>query len=160
MKLKLITLCTALLIAIPAHAASRKITVKEAGSFAGCSTVTTLPNASFVYKNSAPVRNARGVMTGLRYEPTLIMKKKVSAGSTTIFSSKGVKIGSCPKTSAHGFAGGRFRCTMQTAALRRSAVKSGSPKVFFTLGGGQCAAVPDAGRCYGSVKGGCNRLIK
>lgn len=131
------------------------------GSFAACSTIYTLPHSSFVYKNSAPVRGSSGAIIYFRREPTLIMKTRFSGGSTTIYASNGVAIGSCPKTSAHGFAGGRMRCTMQTASLRRSAVsKSGSPAALFTLGGGKCAKVPDAGRCYGSSKGLCNQILK
>lgn len=131
------------------------------GAFAACSTTYTLPHSSFIYKNSAPLRGSSGAIIGFRREPTLIMKTRFSGGSTTVYASNGVKIGSCPKTSAHGFAGGRMRCTMQTASLRRSAVSaSGSPAALFTLGGGKCAKVPDAGRCYGSVKGLCNQILR
>ena len=126
----------------------------------GCTTVYTLPNSLFIYKNSAPVRDASGVMIGLRYEPTLIMKKVFPAGSTTIYSTSGARLGSCPKAQANGAAGGRMRCTMKTASLRRSAVQSGGTAVFFTLGRGFCAKIPDAGKCYGSTKGACNTTVK
>ena len=127
-----------------------------------CTSVINLPDGRFIYKNSAPLRNSRGVMIGLRYEPTVIMKSSTysSRGGTKAYDSNGKVIGSCPWASAHGFAGGRFRCTMKTASLRRSAVKNTkSPTVFFNYKGRACVRIPDAGRCYGSVKGGCNRLI-
>ena len=125
-----------------------------------CGNVEEFSTSKFVYKNSAPLRNSRGVMIGLRYEPTLIGKARVLASSTTIYSSNGTKIGTCPWTTAHGFAGGRYRCTMQTSSLVRAAKKaSGSPTVYFKLKGNSCVKVTHAGACYGSVKGGCNRTI-
>ena len=160
MKRMLLTLCVAgcLVVAQGAFAATKKVT----GGFAACRSTTTLPNGLYIYKNSAPLRNARGIMIGLRYEPTLILAKTRSAArSTTIFNSKGKALASCPWAPADGTVGGRMRCTMQTSSLRRAAVSSaGSPKVFFAVGGGKCVAVPDAGACYGSFKGGCNRTIK
>ncbi len=117
---------------------------------------------NFIYKNSAPLR-AGGVGTrlvGYRNEPTLIMNRNFGRGSTTLYSSNGQKIGSCPWASAHGHAGGRFRCTMSTGNLRRAALgKSSKASVYFKLSGNRCVHVPDAGRCYGSVKGRCNQLI-
>lgn len=134
-----------------------------AASFAACSQVSTVPaGGTFIYKQSAPLRSpTTNQITGYRYEPTLIMNRKVSSLSqTTIFDSEGNVIGTCPKASAHGHAGGRFRCTMQTSAVRREAVSNtGSPTIFFQLGANSCARIPDAGRCYGSVKGPCDRLI-
>ena len=127
-----------------------------------CTSVITLPDGRFIYKNSAPLRNARGIMIGLRYEPTLIMNSSAysSRGGTKAYDSNGSVIGTCPWASAHGFSGGRFRCTMKTSSLRRTAVKNTkNPAVFFNYKGTACVKVPDAGRCYGSVKGGCNRLI-
>lgn len=128
-----------------------------------CKKVTTLPNGGYIYKNSAPLRSG-GIGTpliGYRNEPTLIMNGRTgSSGGTTIYDKAGKKIGSCPWASAHGHAGGRYRCTMNTASLRRSARKNtGSPEVYFKLRGNSCVKVPDAGRCYGSVKGRCNQLI-
>ena len=115
---------------------------------------------TFVYKNSAPLRNSRGVMIGLRWEPTLIAKKAVLSSSTTIYSQSGKKIGSCPWASAHGFAGGRYRCTMSTSSLVRAAKSSGgSPSVYFKLRGNACVKVNHAGQCAGSNKGGCNRIV-
>lgn len=128
---------------------------------AGCSSSVTLPNGAFIYKNSAPLR-AGGVGTplvGFRVEPTLIMNKRLGTGRVTIFNAKGTQIGSCPWASAHGHAGGRARCTMNTRSLRSSALRSGGrPGGYFKVGG-TCVNVPDFGRCYGSVKGLCNRLL-
>jgi len=127
-----------------------------------CTSVITLSDSRFIYKNSAPLRLGGGAITGFRQEPTLIMNSSAfsSRGSTKIYDSNGKVIGSCPWASAHGHAGGRFRCTMKTASLRRTAVKNTkSAAVFIRYKGTACVKVPDAGRCYGSVKGQCNRLI-
>lgn len=117
----------------------------------------------FVYKNSAPLRSG-GVGTpliGYREEPTLIMTRNVSSrGTSTIYDSNGKSLGRCPWTSAHGFSGGRFRCTMNTRALRRAAIKNTrSPSVYFTLKGKSCVKIADAGKCYGSSKGKCNQTL-
>ena len=129
-----------------------------------CKKILSVQSRDFIYKNSAPLRSG-GVGTpliGYRNEPTLIMYKRFGSGGTTIYSKNYQKIGSCPWASAHGAAGGRFRCTMNTGGLRRSAVSKsrGSATILFTLPGKTCVSVPDAGRCYGSVKGRCNQLIK
>jgi len=130
-----------------------------------CQKKATAPAGGiFIYKQSAPLR-AGGVgsrLIGYRKEPTLIMNRNVSRrGTAQVYDSKGNTIGRCPWASAQGHAGGRYRCTMQTAALRRTAVRNtGSPRVYFKLTPTTCAEILDAGRCYGSVKGLCNQLIK
>jgi hypothetical protein len=116
-----------------------------------------------IYKNSAPLRSG-GVGTpliGYRREPTLIYNRRNFSGSRhVVYDSKGKSLASCPVVSAEGHAG-RARCTIQTSSLRRSAVgNTGSPTVYFKVSGNLCVKVPDAGRCYGSVKGLCNQLIK
>jgi hypothetical protein len=148
--------------AIDANAQARSYAVSN---IAACNTVTTLPNGGYVYKNSAPLRagGSGTPLVGYRREPTLLMKKREASGSASIFDSQGTKIGSCPLTSAHGFAGGRFRCTMQTTSLRRRAVQNtGSPQIFFLVNARKkiCVSVPESGRCYGSSKGLCNQVLK
>jgi hypothetical protein len=118
--------------------------------------------SSTIYKQSAPLRSG-GVGTpliGYRQEPTLIFNKRnFSGGSHTIYDSSGKSLGRCPVVSAEGHAG-RARCTMQTSSLRRTAVKNTrSPRIYFKISGRLCVSVPDAGRCVGSVKGLCDRLI-
>jgi hypothetical protein len=117
----------------------------------------------FIYKNSAPIRSG-GVGTpliGFRDEPTLIMNRNVSSrGWTTIYDSKGNSLGRCPWADAHGHSGGRYRCTMNTRTLRRAAVKNTkSPLIYIRLTAKTCVSVPDAGKCYGSVKGKCNSTL-
>ena len=129
-----------------------------------CKKTVSVQSGGYIYKNSAPLRSG-GVGTpliGYRNEPTLIMLRNVSSkGTTNIYSTNFQKIGSCPWASAHDAAGGRYRCTMQTASLRRAAVSSSrSASILFKINGSTCVLVPDAGRCYGSVKGRCNQLIK
>ena len=132
-----------------------------------CKTFQTVPaNGTFIYKQSAPLRSG-GVGTpliGYRKEPTLIMNRNVSTrGTTSIYDRQGNRLGSCPWATAEGHSGGRFRCTMQTANLRRSAVKNTrSAEIYFVVNSRTkfCAKVSDAGRCFGSVKGLCNQLIK
>ncbi len=134
-----------------------------ASAAGGCTSVITLPNGKFVYKNSAPVRGGSDAhIIGYRVEPTLIMYSSAlsSRGGTKIYDSNGKIIGTCPWASADGAAGGRFRCTMNTRNLRRAAIKNTkSPSVFIAYRGTACVKVPDAGRCYGSVKGLCNQLL-
>ena len=132
-----------------------------------CRSVVTVPQGgTYIYKNSAPLRvgGPGGTLTGFRREPTLIMNRNVSARRTTkVFDSRGKRIGSCPWATAIGHAGGRFRCTMQTTNLRRTAVRrTRNAQVYFLVNSRTklCARIPDAGRCYGSVKGLCNQLIK
>ena len=132
-----------------------------------CRTKQTVPsNGKYIYKNSAPLRSGGpgGTLIGFRREPTLIMNRNVSKRrSAKILNRRGKQIGSCPWASAIGHAGGRFRCTMQTASLRRKAIKtSGSAQIYFVVNSSKklCAKITDAGRCYGSVKGLCNQLIK
>ncbi len=120
-------------------------------------------NGTFIYKNSAPLR-AGGVGTrliGYRKNPTLIMERNVSLrGGVNILNERGKSIGRCPWSSAEGASGGRYRCTMETSSLRRAAVGStGSASIYFPVRGG-CIKVPDAGRCYGSVKGLCTQMIR
>lgn len=128
-----------------------------------CKNISNVSNNSvFIYKNSAPVRNPSTLqIIGFRREPTLIMNRNVSfKGTTTIYDTNGNSIGRCPWATAHGHAGGRYRCTMQTGSLRATAVRNtGKPTVYFYINRDTCAAVPDAGRCYGSVKGLCNQVI-
>jgi hypothetical protein len=126
----------------------------------GCNNTINLPNGSFIYKQSAPLRSG-GIGTpivGFRIEPTLIMNRPFVRGSIGIYGKNGVKLASCPWASAHGHSGGRARCTINTRSLRNAAKRNGGVGGYFKLGG-TCASVPDFGRCYGSVKGLCNRLI-
>lgn len=123
-------------------------------------------NGNFIYKNSAPLRSG-GVGTplvGYRKEPTLIMNRNISTkGLARIFDTAGNHIGSCPWATAHGHAGGRYRCTMKTASLRKKAVKNtGDPVVLIRIHSRNkvCVRIPDAGKCYGSVKGLCKSTIK
>lgn len=117
-----------------------------------------------IYKNSAPVRansNYTAPIIGFRREPTLIFNKRNFTGSSfTIYDGKGNSLGRCPFASARGHQG-RARCTLQTASVRRAAVKNTkSPTVYFKISKNLCVVVPDAGRCYGSVKGLCNQVIQ
>jgi len=130
-----------------------------------CPKVLDVGSASgTIYKNSAPVRANSSLTAPIVYfrkEPTLIFGRRNFTGSThTIFDSAGNSLGRCPVTSAHG-AAGRARCTLQTASVRRNAVKNTtSPTVYFKISRSLCVKVPDAGKCYGSVKGLCNQVIK
>lgn len=128
-----------------------------------CKKVTTLPNGGYIYKNSAPLRSG-GVGTpliGYRKEPTLIGNTSLNRSGTIIYAANGSKVGRCPWSSAHGHAGGRYRCTMGTASLRKRAIARGdSATIYFRLTGKSCVKVPDAGKCYGSTKGLCKQTIK
>ena len=137
----------------------------HAQTISSCATATTLPNKDFIYKNSAPIRSGGPgtPLIGFRRQPTLIMNKSFTRSSTKVYDSQDNLLVSCPWADAHGHAGGRFRCTNSTAAMRRKAVKNtGSPTVYFVVKSNTkyCAKVPDAGKCYGSVKGECNITIK
>ena len=137
----------------------------QAQTIASCTTVESLPSTNFIYKNSAPIRSG-GIGTplvGFRREPTLIMNKSYTRSATKVYDSQDNLLVTCPWADAHGHSGGRFRCTNSTAIMRRRAVKNtGSPTVYFVMNPRtkSCARVPDAGRCYGSVKGECTKLIK
>lgn len=128
-----------------------------------CKNVKTLPGHGYIYKNSAPLRSG-GVGTpliGYRNEPTLIgVSGVLSRSGGQIYDKSGKKIGSGPWASAHDTRYGRYRYTMNTGSLRRTARKNtGSPEIYIIVRGKDCVKVPDAGRCYGSVKGRCNQLI-
>ena len=143
---------------------NRQSLVHKRALSAVCRSVLSVGGASgTVYKNSAPLRSG-GVGTpliGYRNEPSLLMSRRYTTSGTSIYDSAGNKIGSCPWADAHGFSGGRFRCTMQTASLRGAAVRNTKkPNVFFKVNSKTCVEVFDAGRCYGSSKGRCNQLIK
>lgn len=117
-----------------------------------------------IYKNSAPLRanpTYGAPIVGYRYEPTLIFNKRNFTGSSfTIYDGKGNSLARCPYATAVNHQG-RARCTAQTASVRRAAVKNtGSPTIYFKISQNLCVSVPDAGRCYGSVKGPCDRLVK
>jgi len=118
--------------------------------------------SSTIYKQSAPLRTGGPgtPIAGYRTEPTLIFNKRnFSGGSHTIYDSAGNSLGRCPVVSAIGHAG-RARCTMQTSSIRRAAIKNTrSARIYFKISGRLCVSVPDAGRCVGSVKGLCDRLI-
>ena len=151
---KVIALSILLLVAGSAHAAP---------SSSICRQIATINGRGFIYKQSAPLRSG-GVGTpliGYRKEPTLISNTRGALKSRgNIFAENGTKLGSCPWASAHGHSG-RYRCTMQTSGLRRAAIRAArSPAIYFDLNGKRCIKIPDAGRCFGSVKGLCNQLIK
>jgi hypothetical protein len=132
---------------------------------ASCTTVETLPSKNFIYKNAAPLR-AGGpgtTLVGFRKQPTLIMNKSYTRGATKIYDSQDNLLATCPWAEAHGHAGGRFRCTNSTIAMKRRAIKNtGSPTVYFVVNPRTklCAEVPDSGKCYGSVKGLCTTNLK
>jgi hypothetical protein len=128
-----------------------------------CSSVASATSGrTFIYKNSAPLRTG-GIGTpirGFREEPTLIMNGQFSRTGTTIYNNRGQRLGSCPWASAQGHVGGRYRCTFSTRSLRRLAVSSTRlPLVYFALGAKKCVAIPDAGKCFGSSKGLCSRVL-
>ena len=135
--------------------------VPQSGSgatFGSCQQILDVSDGKiFIYKNSAPIRNAAGNISGYRIQPTLIMNRNISSkGNSIVYDSKGSEIGRCPWASANGHAGGRYRCTMPTSSLRNSAINNtGNPKILFKINSSQCVSVPDAGKCYGSVKGLC-----
>jgi hypothetical protein len=113
-----------------------------------------------IYKAAAPLRTTSGpggAIVGFRKEPTLIFNARNNWRKTfTIYDSTGNSLGRCPWATAKGHAGGRARCTMNTLALRRQAVKNtNSPRVYFLIRQNTCVDVPDPARCYGSVKGLC-----
>jgi len=139
--------------------------VAQAQTIASCSTVESLPSKNFIYKTSAPLRSGGPgtPLIGFRRQPTLIMNKSYTRSGTKVYDSQDNLLVTCPWAGAHGHSGGRFRCTNSTALMRRKALKStGSPTVYFVTNPrtNSCARVPDAGRCYGSVKGECTMLIK
>ena len=143
---------------------NRKALLNKRALASVCPKVLTVGSASgTVYKNSAPLRSG-GVGTplvGYRKEPSLLMSRRYTTSGTSIYDSAGNKIGSCPWADAHGFSGGRFRCTMQTSSLRGAAVRNTKKaNVYFKVNSKTCVDVTDAGRCYGSSKGLCNQLLK
>ena len=159
MKKFTLVLCSAIVSMSFAMVANAQTTI------ASCTTVETLPSKNFIYKNAAPLRTG-GVGTplvGFRKQPTLIMNKSYTRGATKIYDSQDNLLATCPWAEAHGHAGGRFRCTNSTIAMKRRAIKNpGSPTVFFMVNPRTklCAEVPDSGKCYGSVKGLCNTNLK
>lgn len=163
-KLIILSLCSVLTLASGQTAEARTRKVSPRAAFDQCKNSVLVTSGGFIYKNSAPIRSG-GVGTplvGYRKQPTLILLRKgYSKSTTTIYSSTGEKIGRCPWASAHDAAGGRYRCTMNTARLRKAAITSAeSATIFISVKANTCVEVPDAGRCYGSSKGLCNQLIK
>ncbi|MEY4668090.1 MAG: hypothetical protein RL518_789 [Pseudomonadota bacterium] len=137
----------------------------QAQTIASCTTVESLPSKNFIYKNAAPLRSGGPgtELVGFRRQPTLIMNKSYTRGGTRVYDSQDNLLVTCPWAEAHGHSGGRFRCTNSTVAMRRKAIKNtGSPAVYFVTNARKksCALVPDAGRCYGSVKGLCTTTLK
>ncbi len=132
-----------------------------------CASTVDATTSAFVYKNSAPRRSCNSPscpIVGFRSDPTLLFKTRNYPGSCQILDKNGGNIARCPRQSAHDFSGGRCRCANAagtlTRVVRRAAVsKTGSPEIFFRMGN-KCVRVPDAGKCYGSVKGLCNSTIK
>ncbi len=121
-------------------------------------------NHNFIYKNSAPLRAGGEGTPLLGYEevPTLIMKKDVSnKGLARVFDTTGNLITKCGWRTATGFPGGRFKCASNTRGMRKAAIKkSGTPAAFFKINRRTCIRIPDIGKCYGSVKGKCNQILK
>lgn len=160
-----LTVAACLFTAAPvmAERVNRKAKARTLASV--CTSNVVVKGGAYIYKQSAPLR-AGGIhspIVGFRKEPTLIgvTATTLRRSGANIYDSKGKKIGYCPWASAHDARGGRYRCTMQSSSLRRAAIKNTrSPKIFFQLNGAKkCAVIPDAGRCSGSVKGLCDRLI-
>lgn len=134
---------------------------------ASCASTVDVTTSAFLYKNSAPRRSCNSPscpIVGFRSDPTLLFKTRTYPGSCQILDRNGGNIARCPRQSAHDFSGGRCRCSNAagtlTRVVRRAAVsKTGSAEIFFKMGN-KCVRVPDAGKCYGSVKGLCNTTIK
>lgn len=155
-----------ILVALSATLATLSFGVAaQAQTIASCESVETLPTSNFIYKNAAPMRTGGPgtPLVGFRKQPTLIMNKRYTRSGTKIYDSQDNLLATCRWADAHGHAGGRFRCTNSTIAMRRKAIQNtGSPAVFFVTNPRtkSCAYVPDAGRCYGSRKGLCDRTLK
>jgi hypothetical protein len=90
------------------------------------------------------------------------MNANISSSSTSnVVDGKGNVLARCPWATAHGHGGGRQRCTALTASVRQAAIRNtGSPTIYFKVNACDHVKIPDAGRCYGSVKGLCNGLIQ
>jgi hypothetical protein len=155
-----------ILVALSATLATLSFGVAaQAQTIASCETVEKLPTSNFIYKNAAPLRSGGPgtPLVGFRKQPTLIMNRFYNRTGTRIYDSQDNLLATCPWASANGHAGGRFRCTNSTIQMRRQAIKNtGSPAVFFVTvpRNRTCAYVPDAGRCYGSRKGFCDKTLK
>ena len=150
-------------MALSANVASAQMRAKTLDQFCPKS-LEVGKDSGTIYKNSAPVRANSSLTAPIVYfrrEPTLIFGRRNFTGSSfTIYDGKGTSLGRCPYATAHG-AQGRARCTMQTTSVRRAAVKNtGSPTVYFKVSSNTCVKIPDAGACYGSVKGLCNQVLK
>lgn len=133
-------------------------------AFAQCNTIVGVsPN---IYKQSAPLRKGGrpypAPLVGYRKEPTFIDNQGVlPRGNINVYNSENELMIKCPWASAIGHKG-RARCTANVVKLRNKAIATTaarSPAIRFQLKNGRCAHVPDAGRCVGSNKGLCDRLI-
>ncbi len=136
------------------------------GPFEACARIFGVQDGGLIYKNSAPVRSGSShssPIVGFREEPTLLMLRSNLAEkkTTTIYASDGQVLGRCPWATANDASGGRYRCTLKTRTVRRKAVKlTESPTIYIKARAKTCVEVPDAGKCYGSVKGLCNKTLK
>lgn len=130
----------------------------------GCAVIANASESRFIYKQSAPLRGSApgSPIIGFRREPTLIMNTNISSrGTIPILDGKGATIATCPWATADGHAGGRARCTAQSASVRQAAIKNtNSPTIYFKLNPELCVRVLDAGRCENSSKGLCDTLIQ
>lgn len=133
--------------------------VRRIRSAGACSSVVGI--GGYIYKNYQPLRRGDHTLIGYIASPTLLDNGGGSSrGGATIYDTKGVSLASCQglpcdECKNHW----RFKCSAATPSIRRSAVRNTrSPSVLFKVGG-KCVQVPDAGRCYGSVKGLCNRTL-
>lgn len=153
-----------LLVDVAAAARETRVSTSRRNLRRVCTKVLNVGSASStIYKNSAPLRSGglSSPIIGFRKEPTLIMNRNISSrGTHPIYDSSGSRIATCPWASAYGHAGGRLRCTVPTSTVRRSATKrTKRPVIYFGVNRKTCVKVPDAGRCFGSVKGLCNQTI-
>jgi hypothetical protein len=146
----------------PAHA--ERFNRRATRALEVCPKIEKLSTSGYIYKNAAPLRSGGEGTPLIGYEevPTLIMKKNVSfKGKASVYDLVGNQIARCPWKPATGFAGGRYKCANNTRKMRKKAVTAaGSAAGLFKINTNLCIQIEDLGRCYGSVKGKCNQLLK
>lgn len=141
------------------HSAVRKNDV----TVPGCSTVLSLGRN--IYKQSKPHRACTAINCPIDYFekfPSLLVNESSVPRkfSASLVDKKGNSLATCGQLDCRDCSKGfRYVCRGNTNSFAKTAkARTGSYAVYYKAGS-TCIAIPDIGKCVGSVKGLCNQTL-
>lgn len=130
---------------------------------AGCTTVRGLGRD--LYKNSKPHRACSAINCPIDYFekfPSLLVNTPGTPriGVAKLIDSNGGALASCGQRACRDCRQGfRYVCGGNTNSIAKTAkARTGKYTAYYKMGS-KCVQIPDIGKCVGSVKGLCNRIL-